>query len=126
MQELPIILRIQDAKGRGPFTPGFKQEWFSARPQAEAEALAPFSQSELWEAINKLGPNHRLHIAYGCMSEEQLRRWFRPGEYKRLVALGYQAVGMQVRRILIQGETQCLFARETPLKKGAVPFTLYP
>lgn len=114
------IVRIQDRAGRGPWKPGFSHRWVEDRP--DHYALVPWYQ--------EMGRVDRLaiagmHIGCGCRTEEQLRRWFTLTEYERLVAFGYQAVRMQVGRILGSSETQVVFERARPLREAVAAFDLY-
>lgn len=114
------IYRIQDSSGRGPWRPGFSQTW--SEPRDDHKNLPPFffefpgaiSKALTWE-----------HLGSGCRSVAQLRRWFTPSEYAKLLKAGYKAVQIEADRILGESAVQCLFARVKPLADEVVPFDLY-
>lgn len=66
------------------------------------------------------------HIGFGCASEDQLRLWVLPEEYRRLVAHGYEAVKLDADAVLIESEVQLIFARSRPLRFNAEMIRLYP
>lgn len=114
------VYRIQDKDGRGPWRPGFSKHWIESRP--DHEHLVPWLQ--------EFGPVHfraivGMHLGCGCTSVDQLRRWFSPAEYQRLIEFGYQAVRMEAGRILAQSDIQCVFERAKPLHKNVSQFDLY-
>lgn len=115
-----VIFRVQDQFGRGPFKPGFSKTWVEKR--ADHKNLTPY--------FKQFGPVHK-HILFGeysgcgCISLEQLRRWFTKREYKRLKKLGYRAVKMDVDRVLAESEIQCFFGRTTQLTEGIKVIRLY-
>ena len=122
---MPIVYRIQDLTGRGPFKPGFSHVWVIPRPQHDK--LKP-----IYEDF----PHYRLlleealgrgftHFGTGCLSLEQLREWFIEPEYRKLLVLGYRAVKLEVDEILAESDIQCLFARRMPLWMGAEEVKLY-
>lgn len=117
---MPIIYRIQDKKGRGPWKPGFSHTWVEDR--ADQEYLIPwfyeFGRVDL-KALTG------MNLGCGCMTKEQLKRWFTPTEYTRLLSCGYKAVQMEVVRILAESNIQCVFERAKPLKYDVTPFDLY-
>lgn len=115
------IFRIQDSKGRGPWKPGFSHLWVENRPD----------HNNLIPCHHEFGRVERLaitgmHLGCGCRTKEQLRRWFTPEEYAKLINLGYNAVQMEVGRILAESNTQCVFERAKPLHKDLLVFDLYP
>ena len=115
-----IVFRIQDKYGRGPWKPGFSRYWVEPRP--DHANLIPFYQ--------EFGPVFQyatsgMFLGCGCLSENQLRRWFSPTEYQRLIKLGYQAVRIGAGRILAESDIQCVFERTKPLHKDVSVFDLY-
>lgn len=62
---------------------------------------------------------------YGCESVDQLKLWFKIGEYQWLVRMGYRAVSIEVDAIIWRGENQAAFFRVKPLRNGAKLFHLY-
>ena len=123
MNEPITIYRVQDADGRGPWKPGFShtwvedhdEKWFESHPTWWQDfGLTPLK-------INITG----MPMGSGCASIGQLQDWFTPTEYQKLKGLGYQAVKMEVGRILAQSAVQVVFERARPLQEGAEPVELY-
>ena len=116
-----IVYRIQDGDGRGPWKSGFSHRWVEDRP--DHDNLPPwvveFGRVDLkrftWE-----------HVGSGCLTLEQLRRWFTESEYKSLLRYGYRAVRMDVDRLLGKSETQCVFGRVKPLNEDIMGVELWP
>jgi hypothetical protein len=115
-----IIYRVQDSDGRGPWKPGFSRLWVEVRP--DHKNLIPWYQE--FGRIDHFALTG-MHLGCGCRTKEQLQRWFTPGEYAKLFLYGYQAVEMEVGRILAESDTQCVFERAKPLHKDVAIFDLY-
>lgn len=114
------IYRIQDNDGRGPWKPGFSHKWVETRN--DHDNLPPW--------YIEFGPVHLNAISgcavgTGCMTIDQLRRWFTESEYKTLLSCGYKAVKMTVGRILASSSIQCVFERHIPLDEEFQEFPLY-
>ena len=120
--DMETVFRIQDVNGRGPYKPGFSRVWLDADHEEAKAHLVPW--------FEELGRVDRLAlygsvVGCGCVSVEQLRGWFTPSEYGRLVGHGYRAVKMDRVRILAQSSIQCVFERAGALSEGVEPFELY-
>lgn len=117
---MTTIYRIQDADGRGPWKPGFSRFWVEDR--ADHDLLIPW-----YREFGRVDGNAIVGMAVGCgcRTPEQLRRWFIPTEYSRLVAYGYRAVQMDVGRILAESSIQCVFERAKRLNHDVQEFNLY-
>jgi len=114
------ILRVQDSEGRGPWRPGFSHRWVESRDDHE----------NLLSGVLQFPTAHRRlysweNSGYGCQSADVLRRWFTKTEYQKLLSFGYQAVEMQVDRLVDRSDIQCVFARIKPLSEDVKPFDLY-
>jgi len=117
------IYRVQDKDGRGPWKPGFSttwvedhdRKWFENHPAWWKE----FGMEPMKQALTG------MEFGTGCVSLEQLRGWFTPTEYAKLRGFGYQAVKMEVGRILAQSDIQVVFERAKPLNEGTEPVKLY-
>ena len=109
---------MQDRKGRGPWKPGFSECWVEDRTEEEFQLIAPPSLQTMLQL------RHRAN-GYGCETKDQLKLWFKVGEYNKLVRLGYRAVSIDVDSILWRGDNQSAFFRAKPLKQGAKLFNLY-
>jgi hypothetical protein len=117
------ILRVQDEEGRGPWRPGFSRLW--VRDRADHDALIPWPQQFGMGIIQRSDRHAGSHFGCGCRTVEQLQRWFTAAEYETLTRYGYQAVRLDVDRILAESDIQLVFQRARPLRAGAEPFDLY-
>lgn len=114
------VFRIQDAEGRGPWRPGFSHRWVEDRPD----------HANLHPWMAEFGPVHLRalvgeHFGCGCMTAEQLRRWFTPSEYSTLLRYGYRCVLVDADRVLAFSDIQCVFTRAKPLALDVTGFELY-
>lgn len=116
------VYRIQDANGRGPFKPGMTRFWSVDRP--DHDNLRPWLESV---SHSQLATWHRKyrHLGCGCLTLEELRRWFVPREYETLLLMGYRAVEIGADSILWRDGTQVVFGRRRPLALFALPVALY-
>jgi len=117
------VYRVQDAEGRGPFRPGFSHWWVEERP--DHDNLVPWMQQFGHDALQRAGWPFGKHFGCACRTLEQLRRWFTAGEYATLERFGFQAVRLDVARVLHESEIQLLFQRAKPLRADASPVVLY-
>lgn len=115
-----IIYRIQDRHGRGPWKPGFSDKWVEYRP--DCENLVPWSL-QFGDILSK--ELRGFNFGCGCGSVQQLKRWFIPKEYETLLKHGYQAVQMEVHKIIAESDIQLVFSRLKPLRWDVMPFELY-
>src|SRR5690606_28781989 len=65
-------------------------------------------------------------IGSACRTLDQLRRWFTEPEYRTLIRCGYQAVRMEVSKIIAESAVQCLVERHKPFSKDCEVINLYP
>ena len=117
---MPVVYRIQNADGRGPWIPGWSHTWVEDR--ADHDRLVP------WYV--EMGPIHTqmtpgMHGGTACATPQQLRLWFTRTEYLTLKRFGFRAVCLAVDRILGESSIQLFFERQRPLKAGAISFKLY-
>lgn len=122
MPETTRIYRIQDKDGRGPWKPGFSHVWVEQRDDHAnlMPSFIEFGQAHIQE-IKLL----KLHSGVGCLTVEQLKRWFTESEYRTLQLFGYNSVVIKADRLLEQSDRQCVFARSKPLRKSVTVFNLY-
>lgn len=120
MMAKEIVYRIQGADGRGPFKPGFSHRWVEDRE--DHDNLLPWG-AEFGRVDRKVMTFE--HCGSGCRTVEQLRRWFTPTEYKKLLSYGYKAVKMEADRVLGESNIQLFFTRIRPLREGVVEIELY-
>ena len=113
-----IIYRIQDKHGRGPWKPGFSHRWVQTRE--DHNNLHPW-----YVEFGELDFSSFNHCAVGCLSVEQLRRWFSQHEYKTLLKYGYNSVKICVDEIIATSDIQTVFSRKKPLFKDVLKIKLY-
>lgn len=119
---MPIIFRIQDSDGRGPWKPGFSHTWSEERD--DWDNLHPWPQ-QFGLGIMKLRDKNK-HMGCGCLSISQLQRWFTFKEYQRLALVGYKSVMLNGATIIAQSDIQCVFERALPLSRNTTTFELWP
>ena len=117
---MPIVCRIQDDQGRGPFKPGFSHLWVQERP--DHDNLQPWIV-EFGRLDKQVLTGETAGSA--CKNLEQLRRWFTKKEYKKLRKFGYKAVRIKVDRIIAESEVQCFVSRAKPFYDCAEVVKLY-
>jgi hypothetical protein len=117
MDDRPVVFRVQDDDGRGPWRPGFSHHWI--------DDDAPVGR--LAETVMHLLPIQALQMLprdrnYGCAcrSKAALLEWFTPVERERLQRFGYRIVRLRVDEVLAESRYQVFFARYRPLASGAV------
>lgn len=120
-QGVSIVYRVQNLEGRGPWRPGFSHLW--VRDRDDHDNLRPWVEQFGLGIIPRWSPY--WYYGCGCRTLEQLRRWFTAEEYATLRAYGYQAVIMDVHRVLAESDIQLVFQRVRPLYAGAEPVDLY-
>ena len=117
MRPIVTFYRVQSADGRGPFQPGITLQWSEDRE--DKKNLRTWLE-EMPGALSKRTDG--LNMCCGCLTLDQLRRWFTESEYRKLIALGFYAV--KVTGCLVEkSETQALF--ETIGPASGEPFDLY-
>lgn len=104
------IYRMQDRDGRGPFRSGSTKQW----RDPDRKAWLPSWMEEFGPLIFIPG---RIY-GTGTLDLHGLRRWFTPTEQARLESFGFQAVMMEVNRIVAQSTNQVVFERRLALTTG--------
>jgi len=116
-----IIYRVQDKDGRGPWKPGFSHKWIVDRDDLNnlhsinKEFNCSYLDRTFYEG---------WHFGCGCLSVDQLKRWFIEEEYNTLLEYGYSSVKIN-GKVLESSSIQCLFARRKHLKYHGGIFSLY-
>jgi hypothetical protein len=117
-----IVYRVQDDEGRWPWRPGLSRHW--VRERDDHANLRPWMQ-EFGDVIPRSGWPFGNHFGCACKTIEQLRRWFSADEYETLLSFGFEAVQMEVDRVLAESDIQLVFQRSRPLRAGVEPVSLY-
>jgi hypothetical protein len=111
---VPVVYRVQDSMGRGPWKPGFSSQWVEDRPESEFEALQPI-HVQFPSILSQLRPGFAVGV--GCESLEQLRRWITAAEWETLKNWGYSCCVIQPDRIVAKSDIQCVFECRKPIRK---------
>lgn len=110
-----MMLRIQDAEGRGPWRPGFSQFWID--PDKD-DSLCPPMMVEFpnWrEAIGLAQAQGLTHFGCCVLGVGGLHRWFTPPEMCRLRQYGYFLVDASMLKPILRGKSQIIGASRKPL-----------
>lgn len=109
---LSTVYRVQNRDGRGPFQPGFTQEW--------ADPSGPERPPTFLEECGL--PNFELGYHYGTAvrTYEDLGRWFTLEEMRRLDRRGFYIVSLWPDKIIAESPNQLVFARRLPLWDGYI------
>ena len=116
----PLTLyRVQDLEGRGPYRPGFSDTWTDPDNDG-ANCPNEFTPKQIAELAALAKSKFSARIAFAFRSLEQLHRWFRPAELRRLQLCGYSIVSIDADAILAETNNQVLFMRRAPLRRGVI------
>lgn len=112
------VYRVQDKNGRGPWKSGFSKVWAEDRRPEEYAELPP---------VHEQFPDLCFRPGYcvACETIEQLRKWIRRSEYETLKKYGYFAVEVDLCKILVRSDSQCVVARTKPMNKHFRKVRLY-
>jgi hypothetical protein len=107
-----MLYRIQAADGRGPFRPGFSEQWRdthgpSLPPIYDELGIHPLALHQMIPA--------GFHAGCACRSMDELRAWFSRREMRRLERHCYGIVTFDADRTLAETATQVLFCMRRPL-----------
>lgn len=108
----PLVIRVQDKRGRGPWRPGFSHKWVSdGNP-----LVGPPIYLELPKAavIVGLATSKGMHV--GCaVRANKINLWFTDTEIQRLKCLGFSLVNASSCTVLAETKTQVLIGSPLPL-----------
>jgi hypothetical protein len=126
--ELPIVYRVQDEYGRGPFRPGFSRHWAddvaAVRLPTFIDEFGPEVIAELHALIDAQGG----YCGCGMDGLKDVGRWFSCGERVRLERMGFRMVTLRPDRIVRRSRNQVVFWRLKPLRTGVfqLPWSVVP
>lgn len=109
------VIRVQDARGRGPYRPGFSRVW---------RDLSWPAQAPWWEEIGEdpFTAHLRIDGAYHCgcafRTQEQLRRWFSPRELRALDRHGFALASIVPDVVFIETASQVVIGTLAPLSSA--------
>jgi hypothetical protein len=118
-----IVLRVQDAEGRGPYRPGFSSRWVDRHGAISA---VPLWWEEIGESMaaahaRMTGP---YHFGCGFKAYAQFESWFSATERRRLERLGFHLVTVSADRVIADTPTQIVFGSILPLTSYLRKFRL--
>lgn len=120
IDELPVIYRVQDHDGRGPYKPGMPVKWAdkdTGHYKGKVTNLPPF-MDEFPGILEELNTIYRKDGgAFGCgfRSMKQMNKWFSKAEQQRLKTLGYHITKIIPKKIVRSSEKQTVFWHDKPL-----------
>lgn len=112
------VFRVQDARGKGPFQPGFSRFWADAHFAPGMKPLPTWMEEFGADLVDKSSsPDEHVGSAVRTLSD--IGKWFSASERARLESLGFNVVALNVGRVLAESENQLVFARSAPCNRGA-------
>lgn len=117
------VYRVQDVEGRGPWRPGFSEQWAEDRTAAEYATMKPLLADfpDIQSRFRK-----GLHYGCACTSIAMLRRWIRIGEWRTLQDFGFICMRFDDVKVIAKSERQIVIERKKPFRNGGNPIMLYP
>lgn len=113
------IYRVQDKNGRGPWQPNFSHVWIEMREDHD-NLISMYNEFHCTQLFFEFP-----FLISGCLTVDQLKRWFTESEYRTLLRYGYKAVEVPEVKILASSSIQCVAGRDLPTNRGAKRFNLY-
>lgn len=111
-----MLLRMQDKAGRGPWKPGFSNQWVDHNRRFDLPALqedfGPLLRSMVDAAFNR-----GLHLGAAVRGVERFNQWFTPAERVKLAMLGYVIVDASACEVLGETKYQVLIGCADPLSE---------
>lgn len=109
-----MILRVQDAVGRGPWRPGLSDRWVDAW---RTESLPPiYEELPAFAALVNYAHRSGLHIGCAARGKSGLLAWFSPMELLRLDGMGFHIVDASVCEVLAETPNQIIVGSPQPLR----------
>ena len=111
----PVVYRVQDRDGRGPYRPGMTDRWGDPDGHDNPSIIDEFGRRMEWLEEVPAG----YHCGCAFLSIDQVVRWFSPTECGRLSRLGYRLVGLRGCSLLRRSERQAIVIRSRPFRFAA-------
>lgn len=111
----PLVYRVQDRQGRGPFKPGMTDRW----RDPDGNDFPPI-QAEFGLAWREEIPRG-WHCGCAFRDPSQAGEWFSAAECGRLASLGYHLVALAGCRVLRESPHQMIVARPAAFRLRASP-----
>lgn len=109
-----MLLRMQDANGRGPWKPGFSEKWVDNDRRFDLPALQEdfgFDLKPMVEAAFKRG----LHLGTAVRGAHRFNQWFTANERVKLALHGYRIVDASACEVLGETNWQVVIGSVEPL-----------
>lgn len=107
----PVLFRIQDAEGRGPYKPGISRLWADATHGLRAGAAISIEFGpDVYDRVPA-----GVHAGCAFATLDQLHAWFSEAEIARLRVMGYRIVTVKADGIVAQSARQTVFWSRRPL-----------
>ena len=108
-----MFLRYQDKRGRGPFAPGLTAVWADGSGESPPTIFEDFPNClEVVQRAQEMG----LHCGCACRGADGLRGYFTDSERAKLGNLGFHVYRIPNNSVLLESESQVLFAVKKPLR----------
>lgn len=114
-----MLLRMQDAAGRGPWKPGFSKKWVDDTRRFDLPPLQEdfgIDFKPMVDAAFRRG----LHLGCAVRGIDKFNEWFTASERVKLAMFGYRIVDASACEVLGETNWQVVFGSEQPLSE--LPF----
>lgn len=111
-----MLLRMQDANGRGPYKPGFSARWLDDTRDFSLPALQEdfgLDFKPMVDAAFRRG----LHLGTAVRGAERFNEWFTKTERVKLALLGYRVVDASGCEVLGETKWQVVIGSPNPLSE---------
>jgi hypothetical protein len=112
-----MILRVQDAEGRGPWKPGMSSKWIDM--DRSESTLFPPIHDEVEDFYADVARWHRRGYHVGCAVDgiEMLKQWFNAKEMTTLRSMGYHVYDFSKADKVVTTPTQVVIASRVAFRK---------
>lgn len=115
---MPVVWRVQNGEGRGPYKPGLSEQWSDGNSGRDCVPWWIELGLPMVAAHDSLRGN--MHTGCAFETKEKAKEWFSRSELRRLSKLGYRLVQINVDAIRYRTPTQLVVQSITPLSQCVV------
>lgn len=111
-----MLLRMQDANGRGPWKPGFSNQWVDEARRFDLPALQEdfgIDFQPMVDAAFRRG----LHLGTAVRGFDRFNQWFTNNERVKLALFGYRIVDASECEVLGETNWQVVIGSARPLSE---------
>lgn len=111
-----MLLRMQDGNGRGPWKPGFSEQWVDNTRRFDLPSLQEdfgVDFRPMVDAAFKRG----LHLGTAVKGVEKFNQWFTASERVKLAMFGYRIVDASQCEVLGETNWQVVIGSQQPLSE---------